>query len=294
MLFKAISAYAIHSDATVNVDTLTEAVAARPFVPCGPMDTESVGWVSPYGDDRMVAKQGAHMMVTLQIEKKTVPASQVKHELAVRVAKIEDEEGRKVGRKQKAELKEAIINEMLPKVVPKQSKLNAWFDLDNQRVVVNSASEKAAGLVFKVLALTLGSYPAAPLLGEARPGISAQSWLANGECAEGFTFGTNCELCAADNGATVKYAKHQLDTDDIKLHINTGKSVLSLGMCWDDILTFTLVDNEVALQLKGIGFVEKEMGEAEGEDKEARFEGQILLETNYLAQTLSQLLRVLR
>ena len=109
MLFKALSVYRLQADLSFTKETLEEALGAHKFVPCSALQTESFGWVSPYDDDRMVASVSGQHLIVLQVEKKKVPAALVKQKLAIRVAEIEDTEGRQVSRKEKKELKEAIL-----------------------------------------------------------------------------------------------------------------------------------------------------------------------------------------
>lgn len=49
--FKNAIIYQINNNALFNRDKLEEAVKSVPFTPCGSLDTEKIGWVSPYNDN---------------------------------------------------------------------------------------------------------------------------------------------------------------------------------------------------------------------------------------------------
>ncbi len=289
MLFKALSVYRLQADLSFTKDTLEEALGAHKFVPCSALQTESFGWVSPYDDDRMVASVGGQHLIVLQVEKKKVPAALVKQKLAIRVAEIEDTEGRQVGRKEKKELKEAITDELLPTTPPKQSRLAVWVDTEKGRIAVGSASANGAELALNILGSALDAYPALPLTTVKVAGDVMREWLAEGLCDGDFELGDECELQMAEGGATVKYARHNLDTPDVKQHIEKGKGVVSLGMTWSDELRLSLFSSPVALQLKKLAFLDTDTAAEEGEDKNARIEGQLVLESGTYSKVIDQL-----
>lgn len=290
MLFKALTVYRLSADLSFNTADLEKALSAHQFVPCTPMQTESFGWVSPYNDDRMVASVKGQQLIVLQVEKKKVPAALVKQHLALRIKEIEDTEDRAVGRKEKKELKEEVIASLLPTTPPKQSRLNIWIDVAKGRLAVGAASANGAELALNILGVALDAHPALPLTTRKTAGDVMRQWLAEGECDGDFELGADCELQMADGGATVKYSKHNLDTADVKEHIEKGKAVISLGLSWGDELTLTLFSSPVALQVKKLAFMDKEAAQAEGEDESVRLEGQLLIEASAYTQAIDQLI----
>ena len=72
-------------------------------------------------------------------------------------------------------------------------------------------------------------------------------------------------LRSADaTGASVRYAKHALEGEDIQLHLRSGKQVRQLAMNWQDRVDFIL--NE-SLQLTRLNFdVATEMSEPDTND----------------------------
>jgi hypothetical protein len=72
-------------------------------------------------------------------------------------------------------------------------------------------------------------------------------------------------------------------------HIEKGKGVVSLGLTWSDELRLSLFSSPVALQLKKLAFLDTETAAEEGEDKNARIEGQLVLESGTYSKVIDQL-----
>ena len=59
----------------------------------------------------------------------------------------------------------------------------------------------------------------------------------------GFTIDQDLELRAADaSKASVRYAHHNLGGKEIRDHISTGKTVVRLGLTWNDRISFVLTE----------------------------------------------------
>src|SRR5690606_19767349 len=77
------------------------------------------------------------------------------------------------------------------------------------------------------------------------------SWLAGEPLPEGMHLGEECELRdAADGGAVAKLQHHQLISDEVDRHLESGKQVARLGLCLDDRLGFVLGDDLVVRKLR--------------------------------------------
>lgn len=67
------------------------------------------------------------MLIALKREEKVLPSAAIKHKLDEQVVKIQTAEGRNVGRREKHELHEAIIDDLLPKALIKSSRTYGLF-----------------------------------------------------------------------------------------------------------------------------------------------------------------------
>lgn len=293
MLFKALTTYRTPTALKLTADLLQEKLSALPFVPCGPLQVESRGWVSPYEDDRYVVSQAGQLLIALVIEKKKVPAAMVKQHLALRIEEIENQEGRTVGRKEKKDLKAAVIDALLPTIPPKQAYLKIWIDTVTGRISVGTASAGAAEAALKLLDIALGEFPAVPLTTIKTLASLMKDWLASGEASGDFSLGAECEMRLGESGATVRYAKHNLNTEDIKHHVLSGKEVVSLGATFDDSVALTLSGSMTALSLKKLKLVGLDNEAEVLGDRAAQLEADFILETGAYAKLIGHLIEEL-
>jgi recombination associated protein RdgC len=149
----------------VDVDSLVSALKETPFTPCLEQQARSIGWVSPVADEldepALRIDQGA--LITLQIEEKMMPTAAVKENIERKVKEIESAQGRKVGRKEKGDIRDQVVLEMLPKAFSKIKKINGFYLPSLGLVAVDSASANLAEDFITELRAVIGSLPVRPL-----------------------------------------------------------------------------------------------------------------------------------
>ena len=104
--------------------------------PCGTSDVKSIGWGSPRGTDAFIHTVNNQMLLALGIEQKLLPASVVKHLANERALTIEAADGRRVGRKEMRDLREAAALELLPRAFIRRSTTFGWIDPVNGWLVL--------------------------------------------------------------------------------------------------------------------------------------------------------------
>ena len=119
MFFRNLSFMRLPPNWAMSAGALADLLAKHPLTPCTGASVRSVGWVSPFGDDRLVAAHGRQLLIHLGVEQKKVPSSVINKTAKERAAKLEKTQGFKVGKKQMRELKEEIFLELIPRAFPK-------------------------------------------------------------------------------------------------------------------------------------------------------------------------------
>ena len=119
MWFKNIRAYRLNDSFDLSPSDLEEKMQVGTFTPCAKSQSLSLGWVPALGDgtEALVHAAAGRLLLCLRREEKILPASVIREQLAEKVETIEQEEGRKVYRKEKLRLKDAIErlkDEMIP------------------------------------------------------------------------------------------------------------------------------------------------------------------------------------
>jgi recombination associated protein RdgC len=249
-LFKNIVVYRIAPDWTPPpLDRLDAELQRQAFVPCGPTQERSAGWVPPRGKEHgaMVESVGGQWILQLAVERKAVPGGAVRAELEARCKALEAERGRPPGRKEKAEIKQEIVQTFLPRAFSKRGAHTLWLDLDKRTLVIAAGSMKAAEPAVKQLLDTMAelqhALPLAPLATSLAPATAMAEWLTTKEPPAGFTIDRDLELKKpGEEKSVVRYARHSLELDEIGQHIQEGKLPTQLAMTWNDKVSFVLTE----------------------------------------------------
>ena len=140
MWFKNIFVYRLPENHTLTVTSLQDKLALKPLMPCSGLDLQSLGWVSCRGDERLIHVANKQVMFALGVEKKLLPASIINRIAKERATDTEAQQGYKVGRKQMKDIKQTVIDDLLPRAFAVRRTTYAWLDLANGRLIVEAAS----------------------------------------------------------------------------------------------------------------------------------------------------------
>ena len=272
MWFKNLQVYRLPANWDMSVERLEEQLAKKPFHPCGSQDMESRGWLSPLGNEVLVHAVGGQWLVCLGFEHRLLPSSVVKQEADERAEELAEQQGFKLGRKQLKELREQVTQELMPRACTRRRRMFAWIDPINGWLVVDEASQSKAEDMLEQLRHTLDSFPLTLLRTELSPTSAMADWLAGGEAPAGFTIDQDCELrSVAEDKAAVRYARHPLEGDDVKGHLEAGKLPTRLALTFDDRISFVLTEKLEIKRLDCLDIVRDQVGEADKDDAEALF-----------------------
>ncbi|MCA0244080.1 MAG: recombination-associated protein RdgC [Proteobacteria bacterium] len=299
-MFKNALVYRIEHWQPPPLAELEERLARGRFVACGATQPESAGWVAPRGNANAALAEsvGGQWVFKLCVETKAVPGSVVKLELQAKADALEQELGRRPKGKQLRELKEAVVHALLPRAFPKRAELPIWLDAAAGFVWVGSGNAKRAdAAVTRLIELLGGGLKLGLLQTAVSPAGAMAAWLAEKEAPPGFTIDRDCELKQPDSEkATVRYARHTLDIDEVAQHIREGKRPTQLALTWNGRVSFVLTD---ALTLKKIELLDVVL-EGAGRDATSAqasaddaFDADVALATGELRQLLPALIEAL-
>ena len=286
-----------------DIDALERVLQKSRFVPCGPTQPESTGWVPPRGNKSKVLAEavGGQLILKLCTEKRAVPASAVKSAVEEKVERYKTETGNeRVPAKLKKEFKEEVLLDLLPRAFSKRSTTLLWLDAKGRMLVVDAGSLAAADRIVSSLLAALLEVPgAAPSLDlqlvhtQTSPSASMAHWLSTREAPWHFTVDRDCELKAADEQkSSVRYARHTLDIDEVAQHIAAGKVPTQLAMTWNDRISFVLSEAGQIRRLKMLDVVLKEAEDGKGKDDD-NFDANAAILTGELSQLIPDLLEAL-
>jgi recombination associated protein RdgC len=288
MWFKNLQILRLRNPGKLTVEALEEQLSSHPLQPCDSSLPSSLGWIPPCEDGELVHSINRQWLIALGVEQKLLPMSVVKQQANDRVRLIEENEGRRVGRRELRDLYEAITQELLPRAFVGRRTTYCWIDPVNGWLVIDAAAPAKADELLELLHKSVDKLSISPLKVVQSPSSAMTGWIADGEAPADFSIDQDLELRSAEN-AIVRYAKHPLDGEEIPRHIAAGKIVTRLGITWGDKISFILDDK---LQLKRLAFLDilKESTDGQAENEEERFDLDFTLMTGELAHLFDDLL----
>lgn len=291
-MFKNLIVHRLGADWSATVADIEPLLTAVRFVECGPTQARSAGWVEPRGvaHGPLVEVIDGQWLMALLIEQKVLPGAVVRREVEARAARIEQETGRKPGKKQQRELKDQVQLELLPMAFTKRSTVQLWIAPAERLLMVDAGSARIADETLTQLTKSLPGLSAQAINTALSPAAAMSDWLVSGDPPSGFTIDRDCELKAADGEKpTVRYARHALDIDEIRGHIGAGKQPTRLALTWNGRVSFVLTD---ALQIKKLAFLD---GVFEGRQarRDEAFDADAAIATGELAPLIGDLIDAL-
>jgi recombination associated protein RdgC len=293
MWFKNLQLYRLPAPWNISAERLEEQLTCFTFQPAGKTEHLARGWIAPRGDGALVYALQRQWLVALGVEEKLLPASVVNQAAKERAARMEQTLGYKPGRKQMQEIKENVTEELLPRAFSRYRTTFAWVDPVNGWFVVDAANAKKAEEIIEVLRWSVDDFPAALLQTKLSPVAAMSEWLSSGEGPPGFSVDRDCELKSPlEEKSMVRYARHPLDTPEIRGHIAAGKLPTQLALTWRDRISFTLSERGEAKKLNFLDLLDKEPA-AEAATDEDRFDADFALMTGELVRLLEELVEAL-
>ncbi len=264
------------------------------FTPCMGLDWFSEGFAppTPFSSDFVFTAQNSNR-VCLKHEEKVLPSATVRDLVNGKVAEIEEAEARNVGRKEKQQLKEQIVDDLLPRAITQSRRTEAIFDTERGYILVNEASNKRAEQMLIKLREALGGLKVSLPHTRESPSSLMTEWLLQGHAEGGFELGYNVLLQGVgDVVPKVKISKKDLTTAEVIKHAQNGMQVVELELEWREQISFTLTQN---FALKRIQFLDVLQEEAEGHGDDAAsltFASQIIM-TEALGEMICELSNLL-
>lgn len=267
--------------------SIEEKLAEHGFKPCTHQQQMSQGWVPPIGDELVYEAHGAQLLMLKQ-EKRLLPASVVNEYLQQKVEHFEAEEGYKPSRKIRQQMKEELIQELLPKAFTKSGRVPVLLFPRQGWLLVLGASAKTAEDATSFLRSSLGSLPTALVNVDISPTHQMTRWLMDPlSLPADWMLGEEVEL-QDEEKATVKVRNQDLLGDELTVHTNAGKLVSKLALVWREQVALIIQDDLAIKRIKLL--LEEEDGLVDGDDPTAKFAHEFALSCNWVVPLCESIL----
>lgn len=277
----------------LGLQSLEDGLAEQPFMPCMATQETSLGWVPPRGVEHgpLVESIGGQWIARLRKETRLLPARVVKDAATEEAKRIENETGRKPGRKQMRELMDECRLTLLPRAFTSQSDTWVWIDPRAAILAIDASSSGVADTAIRALMACLHALVLTPLSTEHSPQGQMAAWLVQQDAPSGFTTDRDCVLKAIDmSGASIRYSKHPLDIEEVQRHVTQGKLPQTLALTWSGKVSFVLTPS---LALRRIEMVDPGEESPNDTPQADRFDADVAIATGTLREMIPALVEAL-
>ena len=293
-MFKNLTLYRIAPAWSASLDEIQTALDSRRFAPCGATEESSNGWVEPRGEAHgpLVESVAQQIILKFHAERKAVPGAVVRKHAQAAAEAIEAQSGRKPGKKEMRNLRDDAKLALLPMAFARQSSTWVWIDTERRWLVTDAGSQARTDELITALVEAFPSL--APMLVQTTvtPAHAMTQWLqaqTPDEWPSGLSVERECELQSGDEEkSVVRYTRHHLINDEVRLHLQRGMRPKRLAMSWEGRLAFVLSES---MQLKKIAFLDGVIADA-GQD-DSGFDADVAISTGELRQMLPDLIEAL-
>ena len=270
MWFRNLLVYRLTQDLPFDAEALEAALASKPARACASQELTTYGFMAPFGkgaDAPLVHISGDFLLVAARKEERILPGSVVRDALKEKVDEIEAQQMRKVYKKERDQLKDEIVMSLLPRAFVRRSATFAAIAPKLGLILVDSASAKKAEDLLSTLREVLGSLPVRPLAVKMAPTATLTDWVKTQQAAADFFVLDECELRDVnEDGGVVRCKRQDLTSEEIQLHLSSGKLVTQLSLAWQDKLSFVLDDKLVIKRLRFEDLLQDQAAQDGGDD----------------------------
>lgn len=290
MWIKNLNVYLGREPFAFDLAEIEEKLGQATCPPCGSQAESSEGFVTPLKQDgRMVIAAEGFLYCMYQETVRILPGPVIKEELDERTEALAEKEGRRIGRKEKAELKEQIVFELLPRAFTRSRQTPILIDLERNRLLVDTASATRAEQAVEAMRRALGSLPVSRPVAPGAADIFS-GWLKNpSELPANFGLGDRCELKdIKGEGASVRFTAVDLGQEDVLSHLES-MAVVRLNLSFRDEVEVDLLEDFSVKRIKPLDVMQENIDAVDADDAVDSLLADISLQGGSLRALLDQL-----
>ncbi len=253
MWFKNLTIYRFNKPFSAGAEQLESALEAFTFSPCSSQDISQIGFSNALGKlgQTLVHSAGGNHLISMTKEEKLLPSQVIKEALEEKVSLLEDQEHRKITKKEKDSMKDEIIMTLLPRAFSRRSQIRALILSEQNLLLVDSSSATKAEELLALLRKALGSLPVVPLSFTQPVENTLTTWLSENSVPAVFEAQDEAELkSVTDEGGIVRFRQQELFEEEVLAHLETGKQVHKLALHYGTSVAFVLQSDASFKRLK--------------------------------------------
>lgn len=273
----------------IDLETL---IKESEFVPCGKTEQTKFGFVSALPDTENLVhsvNNESHMLLRVQHEEKVILPDSINRPLKEACAAIEKNEQRHATKKEKEQIKEDIIFELLPTA---QSKFNiTWLYIDVQRglIVINTSSRSTAEDILSLLRKSIGTLPITDYILADDLCATMKDWLMDPKAVPAkYYVGSELKISGIGEEANnATFGNQDLYDDSLQQFMNDFQyDVKHLKVSFDEMLSVTLKDDGSLRSITYWDVLTEQNEDIDSDDLLARIDADFVLFTGEFGRFL--------
>lgn len=281
MFFKSLLVYRLTQPLNVDAEALQLALATKPAREPASQELATYGFIAPYGkgeDAPLVYEGNGYLLIATRKATRQLPGSVVREAVVAKVEAIEAEQMRKVYKKERDQIKDEIIQALMPHAFVRNSRTFAAIDLKAGLILVNTSSANTAEDLLSTLREAIGTLPVRPFAVKIAPSACMTDWVKTEKApADLFLLDSALLRDTHEDGGTITARGQDLTSDEIKLHLSTGKVVTQLSMAYQDKLSFVLNDKLTISRLRFENVLTDQANADGGDEADGQFASSFVL-----------------
>lgn len=293
MWFKNLRLFRLTKPFNLSPEALHEQLGEKAFRPCSSLEPFSYGWAPPLGSgsELLTHATNGYIMLCARKEEKILPAAVINEVLGEKISQIEEEQDRTVRRKEREEMKQDVLHDLLPKAFTRSNFIYAYIDPKEGWLVVDSSNATKAEELVSLLRQTLGSLPAVPPAVLQAPTQIFTDWLGGQNTRSNFVVNDQCELRdPREEGGVIRCSKLDLSSTEIHAHLEAGRRVSKLGIEWRERLSCVLEEDLSIKRLRFLDVIQEAANEVDSDDKHVQFDTDFALMSLELSKFIKALI----
>lgn len=291
MIPNQLQLYRVIESPSVTYDEIAELLNNQRSAPLNDCESRRLGWTAPAGklNDLLLHEIQGHRLITARLQERKLPKGVINEDLEEVVSHFESEHGRPPSKKEKAALKEQVVESLLPRAFSRSYYFNLWWDTRKSMIGIDASTKAKAEDVLSLLRETLGSLKVIPLNTNTLPHKQFTDWLTDpGTRPPWLTLGGKAKFISKGDGTTFNANNADMDGSEVQTMMENGYQCEHVAVVVENLASCVITDNLALKEIKLKEAVIEECDATGADDPLARFQSDFVIGAGALQSLIEQ------